>query len=354
MANRQLHRTVLLQTLFEWDIRGKHSLEIPIYLSYIATAFNELHDDDQKELSVFLSELMKKQVVIDDIIEKAAPSWPLEKISITDRNVLRLGLYELLFGNREEVPPKVAINESIELAKRFGGPKSGRFVNGIIGAVYKEIGEPGKEDVPEQKNPAVAYEDMPIEQKGAAVVYSIDTQGVIRIGMVHDVFGYWTLSKGGIQEHEAITDGVIRKIKEETNWDIEIIAALGDNEYIAYPPEKGPTRKHVHYFLAKSPYVNPVLGSQSGGLDDVRWFALSEITDLTIYDDVSQMLIKSIELISEREGRIETLGATAPNLAQPDIESMHRDQLEVLARSRGIEETEDMDDLTLKTKLRES
>jgi N utilization substance protein B len=66
-------------------------------------------------------------------------------VAIVDRNVLRIGIYELLFGNREEVPPKVAINEAIELAKSFGGENSGKFINGVLGTIYREIGEPGKE-----------------------------------------------------------------------------------------------------------------------------------------------------------------------------------------------------------------
>jgi N utilization substance protein B len=88
---------------------------------------------------------------LDKIIEKAAPQWPLEQIAVVDRNVLRLGLYELLFGKRDEVPPKVAINEAIELAKSFGGESSGKFVNGVLGTVYREIGEPGKDDTPPAK-----------------------------------------------------------------------------------------------------------------------------------------------------------------------------------------------------------
>lgn len=84
---------------------------------------------------------------LNQIIEKAAPQWPMEQIAIVDRNVLRLGIYELLFGNREEVPPKVAINEAIELAKSFGGDASGKFVNGVLGTIYREIGEPGKDHV---------------------------------------------------------------------------------------------------------------------------------------------------------------------------------------------------------------
>jgi len=88
---------------------------------------------------------------IDPIIERVAPQWPLDQIAVVDRNVLRLGLYELMFGDRDAVPPKVAINEAIELAKSFGGESSGRFINGVLGTVYKEMGEPGKDDAPPRK-----------------------------------------------------------------------------------------------------------------------------------------------------------------------------------------------------------
>ena len=74
---------------------------------------------------------------IDEIIAEYAPEWPIEKITIVDRNVLRLGVYELKFN--DNIPAKVAINEAIELAKTFGGEKSGKFVNGVLGSIYKEI-----------------------------------------------------------------------------------------------------------------------------------------------------------------------------------------------------------------------
>src|SRR5271163_5116829 len=78
---------------------------------------------------------------IDIIITKAAPEWPLEKIAVIDRNILRIGLYELLYADPEEVPPKVAINEAIELAKNYGGPNGARFVNGVLGTIYREAVE---------------------------------------------------------------------------------------------------------------------------------------------------------------------------------------------------------------------
>jgi N utilization substance protein B len=83
---------------------------------------------------------VEKLAQLDTIIEKAAPEWPIEQITIVDRNVLRLGLYELLFENKTEVPPKVAINEAIELAKTFGGESSGKFINGVLGTIFKEMG----------------------------------------------------------------------------------------------------------------------------------------------------------------------------------------------------------------------
>lgn len=76
---------------------------------------------------------------IDEIITKAAPEWPLAQIAVIDRNALRIGLYELLYADLNEVPPKVAINEAIEIAKNYGGPNSGKFINGVLGTVYKQV-----------------------------------------------------------------------------------------------------------------------------------------------------------------------------------------------------------------------
>jgi len=140
-----------MQSLYEWDFKGRHDEMLPEILEHNITEFAEGVDDP-----AFIAQLVKGVLEniekIDQIIEKAAPQWPLEQIAIVDRNVLRLGLYELLFANRDEVPPKVAINEAIELAKSFGGDSSGKFVNGVLGTVYREIGEPGKDDAPKREN----------------------------------------------------------------------------------------------------------------------------------------------------------------------------------------------------------
>lgn len=134
-----------MQSLYEWDFRSGDNSALDKYVSQNAAEFGPGLED-----VAFIRRLVEGVVShlarIDQIIAKAAPEWPLDQISTVDRNVLRLGIYELLFGDYKEVPPKVAINEAIELAKSFGGESSGKFVNGVLGTIYREIGEPLKDD----------------------------------------------------------------------------------------------------------------------------------------------------------------------------------------------------------------
>lgn len=132
MANRHLSRSIVLQTLFEWDFAMEKDTTLEEMLERNIEEFGPGLDDSPFMVDIFLG-IVKKKAIIDEIIEKAAPDWPIEKISIIDRNILRIGLYELLFGDRTQVPPKVAINEAIELAKSFGGENSSRFINGVLG-----------------------------------------------------------------------------------------------------------------------------------------------------------------------------------------------------------------------------
>lgn len=145
MANRHLSRSIAMQSLYEWDFSGRDNKKIDDILERNTKEFGPGIDSTE-----FISRLVKGVIQnldkLDRIIEKSAPEWPISQITVVDRNVLRLGLYELLFGERKEVPPKVAINEAIELAKTFGGESSGKFINGVLGTIYREIGEPQKDE----------------------------------------------------------------------------------------------------------------------------------------------------------------------------------------------------------------
>jgi N utilization substance protein B len=290
MANRHLSRSIVLQSLFEWDFASKNFDEaMEIFVRNTKEFAPGMGDFSFMEN--LIKGVLEKKKDIDLIIEKAAPDWPIEKISIIDRNILRIGLSELLFGNRSEVPPKVAINEAIELSKTFGGETSSKFVNGVLGAVYKELGEPGKHETSKDKK------DKPVltENLGGAVVYAKEGKDVY-LALVHDVFGRWTLSKGKIEEGEGVEEGTVKRIKDELGLDVTIKEKLGENEYIAYHPEKGKTKKHVTYFLVESKFQD-IVREEKGGLDDARWFKLADILDLNFYNDILPLVTKAINIL---------------------------------------------------------
>jgi len=151
MSARQIGRSIVLQSLYEWDFHGKKTA----LADFLERNLREFAPglDEESFVQTLAVGIGSKIIEIDEIIQKAAPEWPIEQIAVVDRNILRIGLYELLFANHKEVPPRVAINESIELAKAYGGTSSSKFVNGVLGTIYREIGEPDKnEKTKKEKN----------------------------------------------------------------------------------------------------------------------------------------------------------------------------------------------------------
>ena len=125
-----------MQSLFAWDFNEKNNEFLKKIVNYNFKNFAPGLEDEG-----FVQELVegvvKELKELDSYIIKYATEWPLDHITIVDRNVLRIGIYELLF--EDDIPPKVAINEAIEMAKKFGGESSGKFVNGVLGAIYKDV-----------------------------------------------------------------------------------------------------------------------------------------------------------------------------------------------------------------------
>jgi N utilization substance protein B len=300
MANRHLARSVVLQVLFERDqSNGAMSTDdAEKRLEEYATEFGS-RDNDLPFMKGLLHTASAKQKEIDQVIVSAAPEWPIEKIAAIDRNVLRLGLTELLYSDRAQVPAKVAINEAIELAKTFGGASSSKFVNGVLGAVYVELGEPGKEEGAHRKE--AGPKKIPTENLAGAVVYSIH-EGGMYLAFVHDIFGHWTISKGKVEPGEDVRAGAMREIKEEMGLDIEIEDELGVNEYTANDPDtkNGKKKKRVTYFLARAPFSEIRLGT-SGGLDDAQWFPLAQVGQLNFYDDTLKIIIPAINLLAKKK-----------------------------------------------------
>jgi transcription antitermination protein NusB len=147
MANRHLQRSIAMQTLFEWDFHDKEK-SVERALKVIKHMYSEFAPDttDMSFTENIVNGVVKHIAEIDTLIAKCAPEWPLDQVAAVDRNTLRVGTYELLYGSYDETPPKVAINEAIEIAKAYGGDSSPRFINGVLGTIYREMGEPMKND----------------------------------------------------------------------------------------------------------------------------------------------------------------------------------------------------------------
>ena len=299
MSTRHIARTIALQTLFELDMRGDLSIDpetVDAIIVHNTSEFGEGVKDTAFTKNI-VTNALSRRITIDDIITRAAPDWPLEKIGVVDRNILRIGLTELLFGDRTQVPPKVAIDEAIELAKTYAGETSGKFVNGVLGAIYKEMGEPEKAQTTKTKKEH--FESTKRELLAGAVVCAFHEHKV-HVALVHDVFGYWTLPKGHINGTVSTEAEVVAAINKEIGITGTIIETLGENEYIANKPDQGKVVKHVDYYLAKTEYA-PLALEKKGGLDDARWFLLTEAVTLRMYDDIKSIIGKAKVTIEEKK-----------------------------------------------------
>ncbi len=151
MSNRHLARTLAMQTLFLWDFNGKKDKDVSKIAKEVFLNFAPNFDDHGFVRSL-IEGVINHLEEIDKYIIKHATEWPLNQITIVDRNILRIGVYELVFD--PSIPARVAINEAIEIAKTFGGASSGKFVNGVLGAIYARNPdiEERKEKLEEKKN----------------------------------------------------------------------------------------------------------------------------------------------------------------------------------------------------------
>lgn len=141
-SNRHLGRIVALQTLYEYEFRTlceDSTVDVDEILSRNLGRY-ESAIQDKDFVADIINGVIKEQAGLDEKLQPIAPDWPLDQIARVDRSILRLGLYELLFAS-DKVPPKVAINEAVELAKAFGSANSSKFINGVLGTAYRTLVE---------------------------------------------------------------------------------------------------------------------------------------------------------------------------------------------------------------------
>ncbi|TAJ14781.1 transcription antitermination factor NusB [Patescibacteria group bacterium] len=279
MASRHLSRSQVLQTLFECDSTNTFTGDAAHAILLRNTSEFLDGDADIPFAEGLLLGIIAKKEEIDQMITVSAPQWPIENIAPIDRNVLRVGLYELLFGDKNAVPPKVALNEAIELAKAYGGDTSGKFVNGVLGAVYRSIGSPGKNDALKETVP------LKHEHLGGLLLVAPE-EGAIKVALVLDAFKKWTLPKSKCIEGELSEHAALRALKEELGVSVEKVEPIGEHEYIAHDPATGKVIRSVGYFLGCATAPTNLIVTKVGGIEEARWFSEEELGTISLYDDL--------------------------------------------------------------------
>ncbi|MFW0838029.1 MAG: transcription antitermination factor NusB [Candidatus Komeilibacteria bacterium] len=286
MSNRHLARTLALQTLFQWDFNGqKENLENILKYNFQEFALDFNDDGFSYELVMGIK---KNSKAIDSLITKFAPEWPLDQITISDRNCLRIGIYELKFD--PQIPPKVAINEAIELAKTYGGESSGKFINGVLGSIYKEMEAAGEKQNMEKK-------EVSAESAGGIVYYQ-DKQNKHHFAIIRNRYGKWSLPKGTIEAGEKPSDTALREVKEETGLiNLTLGDKVGQIKYDSKQPPATTVHKTVTFYLMASADMNSHTPDNKE-IQAVEWLPADEAIKRLDYDNAKKILAQGIKQLN--------------------------------------------------------
>lgn len=257
MSNRHLARTIAIQSLYQWDFNHKKEDIGAIVRQNLAAFAPSFEDGGFTEALV--RGVMKYQKEIDACIVKYAPEWPLDQVMPIDRNILRIGIYEL---EHSEIPPKVAINESIELAKTFGGESSSKFVNGVLGSIYQDMEKYGRR-VSRAGSPLTPTLAAGIEvgvpsgalqeTSAGGVVYRRNEKGEYEFALIQDAIYRWTFPKGKVEAGETLEVAACEEVGEEIGVrEVRVVCPLGKIHITVNAPGKAPVPKVVHYFLMEA------------------------------------------------------------------------------------------------------
>ncbi len=293
MANRGLARLIAVQTVFAGVFRG--DLDIDDQVAYVAENFSIVEDKETLDYALkIVKGVFDNKDKIDEILRGAVVKTSLENVYAIDLSILRCALFELLFSKDEKIPPRVVLDEYIELAKFLSNDSSRRFVNGVLASIYENVKDGDSADGEED----VVGEDNRI----GFMVYKI-VDGVVYVLMIYDRFYFWTLPKGRVLDGESHEDVIVRKAKEEIGLDIEkgsIGEKIGDTQYVYRDPERGLIRVNVDYYLVEyNGAMEDVSVGNKKSVLDVKFFDVEELADLRVYDDIIRVLNSGLEYISE-------------------------------------------------------
>lgn len=285
MSNRHLARTLVLQSLFQWDFNNRTENLEEILKNNQQEFAPEF--DDQNFSKELLDQIVGHIQELDDLIGKYAPEWPLEQITTTDRNVLRIGIFELKFS--PAIPPKVAINEAIELAKTYGSEASGKFINGVLGSVFKDMQEKG-----EKKD----FENEQAREFSAGGVVFCETNGNYEFALVLDAYGKWTFPKGHIEINEDKEKAAIREVSEEIGINnCASLGYLGSIDIKVNEPNKKPVPKTIYYYLLKADKQELIVTPEPE-VKEAKWMDKDEANKMISYENAKEIFNAALKKLN--------------------------------------------------------
>jgi len=316
MSNRHLARTIALQSLYQWDFRGGRDDIHTVIAQNLADFAPSFEDNGFTENLV--RGILNKRGAIDELIARYAPEWPLDQITPIDRNILRIGIFEL---KESEVPPKVAINEAIELAKAFGGETSGKFVNGVLGNIFKDMEARGERVatthvLSEKPLPAVSSDETPREVSAGGVVYRRDVQGHLQFALIQDAIYRWTFPKGKIEAGESLEEAALAEVEEEIGVErVRVICPLGNIHITVNAPGKPPTPKIVHYFLMEA-LEDTMRVTVDNEVKGGEWVPLEQVLPLLGYENAKEIFRHALSQLNIQFNKT-SQGQTVPLSDKP-------------------------------------
>jgi len=274
-----------VQILYEWDFK-KDKFE-KITERMIAETAEKIDPD-------FITTLVKGVVEnvgdIDKIIGETAPEWPVDQIAVIDKTVLRIGIYELLFSR--DVPPKAVINEAVELGKEFGSESSGKFINGVLGTIYRN---------------SDFYVEEEEEVSAGAVIFK-EVDGKIKFVLILNPYNKWSFPKGRVEEGETWQETALREAKEETGLEtLEIIDFLGEIKYSStkeivtenQETKQVPIKKTVYLYLVKTSDGKLSPSKSEGGILAAKWYDAKAAEAIIGYENAKDKLKIALEKIKK-------------------------------------------------------
>ena len=284
---RRNSRVVALQTLYLYEITN---LQHENNLDEIIGIVQKLSEPELNVDIVFTKKIvtgvLKNQKKIDDLITNVSENWTLDKIAFIDRIVMNIAIYEMLIDGTSEVPEIVALNEAIEIAKLFSTQQSIKFVNGVLGKIYKEIGEPNKE----------RPKSVVKKSGGALILFNGEEGEEPEVLLVMDKFNKWTLPKGKIEVQKNEVSESIRVIKKKLDLDVSVEREIGRNSYISHHPVEGKIKKEVIYFLMYTDSQSVKISKDYTGITKFGWFKIYETENLPMYKDIKDLFFEDSKI----------------------------------------------------------